>query len=147
MNKIIYILSFLLFLIACETKKATKEIEITTKVPANFQMYKTSEMAVLMRKLYSSNKKIKKQIINNDEIGDFNEAFLKIHTATLTDSTAFDESYATYANHFIKTQKELFAVPKEERKEQFNAVLDACISCHKDRCTGPIPKIERLRIR
>ncbi|MDY0780308.1 hypothetical protein [Tenacibaculum sp. IB213877] len=146
MNKlpIIFLLTFLL--VSCQNKKPAKEIKVVNEVPASFDMYKTSEMAELMRTMLAKNKVLKEQIVNGEDIGHFNEAYLKIHTAKLTDSSDLDETYPAFANHFIKAQKEIFAASEKERAEKFNDVVDACIACHKDRCTGPIPRIEKLRI-
>lgn len=131
---------------SCQQKKAPKEIKIIDAVPANFEMYKTSEMAELMRLMLAKNTELRKQIIDGEEIGDFNEKYLKIHSAKMTDVSQRDETYPTFAKHFEQMQKEIFSVEKAKRKEQFNNTVNACIACHQDRCTGPIPRIEKLRI-
>ena len=109
-------------------------------------MYQPSEMSLLMREMLKSNQELRKKIIANEDIGDFNEAFLKIHTAKLTDNSKYDETYATYAKHFEQMQKAIFTVAKEKRKEQFNSAVNACVACHTNRCTGPIPRIQKLAI-
>lgn len=146
-SKSLFLGALLVVLVACQSKKEPKEIKISTKVPSNFQMYKTSEMAELMRTMLAKNKELRKQIIQGEDIGDFNEAYLKIHTAKLTDSTDYDATYKTFANHFVQMQKQVFNVAKEERKEQFNRAINSCVACHKDRCTGPIPRIKKLLIK
>ena len=127
--------------------KKTKKVTITKEIPASFQMYKTSEMAELMRTMLAENQIVKQQIEQNKPIGNFNEAYLKIHTALLTDSKAKDETFNTYATHFIAMQKEVFQVAKQARAKQFNEMVNACVACHQNRCTGPIPRIEKLRIK
>lgn len=131
---------------SCQEKKSTKKVKIVSEVPSKFEMYKTSEMAELMRTMLAKNKKLRAQIINGEDIGDFNEAYLKVHTAQLTDSTDLDETYPTYAKHFVQMQQDIFTVDKSERKEQFNNAINACVSCHQDRCAGPIPRIKKLLI-
>lgn len=142
------ILLFIAFctLLSCQPNKSSKKIKITSEVPANFEMYKTSEMAALMRKMLAKNKTLRQQIIEGEEIGDFNEAYLKVHTAKLTDDGHRDETFPTFANHFVKMQQELFEVEKGKQKAQFNRIVEACIACHQDRCTGPIPRIKKLLI-
>ncbi len=110
-------------------------------------MYKTSEMANLMRTMLAKNKALKQQIIKGKDIGSFDSDFIEIHTATLTDSTDLDTSFTVFANHFLKMQKDVFSVTKKERKKQFNKAIKACISCHQDRCSGPIPRIQKLIIK
>lgn len=146
-SKFVFVFFAVLLLIGCQEKKETKKIKIVDKVPANFEMYKTSEMALLMRTMLAKNNELRKQIINGEDIGDFNEAYLKIHSAKMTDSSQRDETYPTYAKHFEQMQKDLFEVQESQRKAQFNRTVNACIACHQDRCTGPIPRIKKLLIK
>lgn len=132
-------------LLACQQKKA-KEIKIVDAVPDNFQMYKKSEMAALMRMMLSKNEELRKRIVKGDSIGEFDNQYTKIHTATLTDSSDLDETYTAFANHFLQMQSAVFTVSKQQRKKQFNRSVNACITCHKAKCSGPIPRIEKLRI-
>lgn len=144
-SKFILLIAFC-SLLSCQTSKPSKKIKIVSEVPANFEMYKTSEMAALMRKMLEKNKVLRQQIIAGEEIGDFNEAYLEVHTAKLTDDGHRDETYPTFANHFVKMQQEVFEVAKSDRKKQFNEAINACVACHQDRCTGPIPRIKKLLI-
>lgn len=146
MQKIISFTIFLLLIFGCKPQKNTKTTIINT-VPNNFDMYKASEMAELMRTMLAENKKLKELIINEKSIGNFNKEYLKIHTAKLTDSTDFDNVYSVFANHFIQTQKDVFSVKKSDRKEQFNTMVNSCIACHTAKCTGPIPRIQKLKIK
>lgn len=142
-----WFLFFFILFINCKGKQATPKIKIINNVPESFTMYKTSEMANLMRIMLAKNKALGQQIIKGKDIGSFNSDFFKIHTATLTDSTDLDASFTVFANHFLQMQQEVFLVTKKERKKQFNKVIDACISCHQDRCSGPIPRIRKLIIK
>lgn len=144
-NRILFVV-FLSLMLSCQTQKETKKIKIIKKVPSKFQMYKTSEMAELMRNMLAKNKEVRTQIIQGEEIGDFNKEYIKIHTAKLTDSTDLDENFLIYANHFEKMHRKLFEVSKEERKEQFNDAINSCIACHQMKCRGPIPRIKKLLI-
>lgn len=146
-TKLFFVALLTIFLLNCEDKKVKKEIKIVNTVPSNFQMYKTSEMAELMRTMLAKNKELRQQIINGEDIGDFNQAYLKVHTAQLTDSTDLDETYPAFANHFVEMQQEIFEVDESERKAQFNNAINACVSCHQDRCAGPIPRIKKLLIK
>lgn len=142
-----FLIVFFCFLfVNCQQEKASKKIKIVDAVPANFEMYKTSEMVELMRTMLAKNKELREKIIKGEDIGDFNEAYLKIHSAKMTDPSQKDETYPTFAKHFEQMQKEIFLVEKNKQKEQFNNTINACIACHKDRCTGPIPRIKKLTI-
>lgn len=145
-NNISIVLLFCFLVMGCEAKKTKKQIKIVDKIPASFKMYKTSEMANLMRLMYVGNMQVRKQIIEGKEITDFNKAYLKIHTAKLTDVSDLDDTFATFATFFIDAQKNLNQVSKDTRKREFNKIVAACIACHKGRCTGPIPRIKKLII-
>lgn len=140
------ILLYCFLLVCCQVNKREKEIQVVSVIPANFKMYKTSEMAELMRTMLVRNDELRGKIINGEDIGDFDEEYLKIHTAKLTDVSQKDATYPTFAKHFEQMQKEIFLVDKPNRKEQFNSAINACVACHRDRCTGPIPRIKKLLI-
>ncbi|WP_086031159.1 hypothetical protein [Tenacibaculum holothuriorum] len=134
-------------LLQCKQFPSKDKVTITTKVPEKFNIYQPSEMSMLMREMLKSNQELREKIIaDKEDIGDFNEAFLKIHTAKLTSSDKYDDTYPTYAKHFEQMQKAVFTVAKEKRKEQFNNVVNACVACHTNRCSGPIPRIQKLAI-
>lgn len=145
-NRILFVL-FLSLTLSCQTPKESKEIKIVKKIPSNFEMYKTSEMAELMRNMLSKNKKVREQIIQGKEIGDFNNEYIKIHTAKLTDSSDLDGTFLAFANHFEQMHRKLFEVTKEARKEQFNNAINSCVACHEVKCSGPIPRIKKLLIK
>ncbi len=145
MTKYIYLFVFIVLFTNCQQKK--QKVTIVQEVPTNFDMYKTSEMADLMRTMLAKNKELKHKIEQNKSIGAFDSIYYGVHTAQLTDSTDLDATYSTFANHFLKMQQDIFEVASEKQEQQFNAMVDACIACHKDRCTGPIPRIEKLRIK
>lgn len=119
---------------------------IIDKVPAKFKMYKTTEMANLMRLMLAENDELRKQIINGQDIGSFNDEYLKIHVAKMTDTSQKDATYSTFAKHFVQMQQSIYLVDRVKRKEQFNNMVNACVACHRDRCSGPIPRIQKLLI-
>lgn len=138
---------FILLLCACQSDGKQKKVHIVNEVPAHFEMYKTSEMAELMREMLANNLELKEKIINGENIGEFNEAYLKIHSAEMTDVSQRDATYPAFANHFEKMQKSIYSVKKTAQKEQFNKMVNSCVACHQDRCAGPIPRIKQLTIR
>lgn len=144
-NRYIAIIFNCFFLLNCQSSKS-KKIKVVNEVPEHFDMYKTSEMASLMRLMLAENQKLRQQIIDGTTIGDFNEDYLKVHTAKLTNNDDLDKTYPTFANYFIKMQKDIYEVAESGRKAQFNQAVDACIACHQDRCAGPIPRIQKLKI-
>ncbi len=139
------ILLMVLVLFSCKEKQQKKAV-ITRNIPAKFQMYQTSEMASLMRKMVQEHMILKEKIQKGEPIGKFNKTYFTLHTATLTDANDRDASFEAFSKSFIQMQQELFKVPISKRKETYNAIVNLCIGCHQDHCGGPIPRIKKLLI-
>ena len=109
-------------------------------------MYKPTEMALLMRKMYEVNNLIKTQIINKDTLLSFPQEFSNIHTAVLTKPSDRDIEFDSLAKVFIDHQRATFSSGSDSLVFHFNKSITTCISCHESRCVGPIPKIKKLLI-
>ncbi len=142
MKKISTIL-LLMLLISCKQNKPQK-IKITCNVPSKFQMYKASEMAALMRAMVQEHRNIKKLIQKHKPIGDFNQNYLKLHTAQLTDYRDRDASFESFSKSFIVMHKQLYKTEPSKQKQVYNSIINLCISCHQTHCPGSIPKIKPL---
>lgn len=110
-----------------------------------FEMYEMSEMALLMEQMYVDNERLKERIKKGDTIGEFPNHFLKIHKAVMTDEQENDAFFKEKAKEFIKAQELIYKDPKNAKKH-FNESVNACVSCHKVKCGGPIPRIKKLYI-
>jgi len=110
-----------------------------------FEMYKMSEMSLLMEQMYVDNQRLKDRIRKGDTIGKFPNHFLQIHKAVMTDGKENDAFFKKQAANFIKAQELIYEDPKNA-KQHFNNGIDACIQCHQVKCGGPIPRIKKLYI-
>lgn len=148
---------FALSIVAAVIFSCNGKIESTDKVSElpvisdsanvkNFEMYEFSEMASLMENMFAKNKKLKENIIQGKDLGDFQDTFLKIHSAAMTDESDNDAFFQEQAKIFIAAQQMIF-LDKENAKEHFNSSISACISCHQEKCGGPIPRIKTLFIK
>lgn len=137
------ILCFLLFIcvLSCADKKEDKVIRKQNTA------YQQSEMAALMLSMYDVNLENKKLILAGKVPEKFNQDFLKIHTAKLTDSTDRNAAFKGYSDFYLKNYKMLFNAPKDSLKTSHNKVINSCIACHKTTCIGPIPRINKLFIK
>ena len=136
---------FVVFLFSCKNEeKKTNSSEIV-KDEESFEMYEMSEMAALMEQMYVDNQRIKDKIINGDSIGKFPQHFLKIHESVMTDEKDKDAFFDEQAKKFIEAQELIYNDPANAKKH-FNDGVDACISCHQQKCSGPIPRIKKLYI-
>lgn len=112
----------------------------------NFEMYEFSEMASLMETMFATNKILKENILQGKDLGEFQDTFLKIHSSAMTDESENDAFFKQQAKIFIAAQKMIF-LDKENAKAHYNTSIAACITCHEEKCGGPIPRIKSLLIK
>ena len=137
--KKIFILSLFVIVSCAENKKqeAPKEELI---------MYEYSEMALLMEQMYEENLALKERIEKGEEVGVFNTDYVKMHTAEMTDPRDRNDEFEAYSKVFLEAQERIFTVDRTGQVQAFNGMVNSCVACHKLSCTGPIPRIEKLRI-
>lgn len=129
------------------TKSETVKAESESKpVQKEFQMYEMSEMAALMEQMYVDNQRLKERITNGDTIGSFPTHFMRIHEAAMTEESDNDAFFKEQAAKFLKAQELIYKDPKNA-KTHFNNAVASCISCHEEKCGGPIPRIKKLYIK
>ncbi|MTG98596.1 hypothetical protein GJV76_10735 [Myroides sp. BIT-d1] len=142
----------MLLLISCNDKK---EVENGPSKQASvektkFEMYNLSPMAALMEQMYGQMNQVK-QIIKEGgdslDLGDFPELHNDLLTAELTDPTDKDFFFIEQAEQFLKLERVLFQSNRANAVENFNAVVNSCLTCHKKKCGGPIPRIQKLLIK
>jgi hypothetical protein len=153
MKKFLIFAALFAALFSC-TKEKTQPVTVKAKDTAScakpkgkeFDMYQLSEMAALMEQMYVENMQLKARIEKGGAIGKFPEHILKIHTATLTDPDDNDAFFKENAARFIAAQR-LIYTDTIHVKQRFNEGVDACITCHKGKCGGPIVRIKKLYIK
>jgi hypothetical protein len=152
MKKWIFMLPLCCLFLFCDKKEENPVIQkkVCTSVKASgkgkkFEMYKMSEMSMLMEQMYADNERLKERIKNGDTIGKFPNHFMKIHKAAMTDDKENDTFFKKQAEIFINAQKLIYEDTKNAR-EHFNEGVSACLECHKVKCGGPIPRIKKLYI-
>lgn len=119
---------------------------LTPKHPVS-EMYKTSELAQLMRDMYSGQEQWKKEIENGKIPKDFPEKYKKIHTAIATDSTVRTDVFTIMSDEYLRSiQKIINSENSQSSKKNFNEMVNKCIVCHQSFCPGPISRIQKLKI-
>lgn len=157
MKKTALALVVLLIAVSCQKKEAGKKpqddkactaADSTHKGGKKFEMYAMSEMAALMEQMYVENQRVKEKITRSEPIGKFPDYYRTIHTAQFTDESENDAYFREKAKSFIEVQQKLYAdTNPAHARENYNNGVDACISCHENKCGGPIPKIKKLYLR
>lgn len=112
-----------------------------------FQLYELSEMAVLMEQMYVDNQRIRNRIMSSSAITDSMPSLhQRLFTAVMTDPGDRDLFFETQARAFIQVEEAFYQDPNHQTKAKFNAIVEACLSCHQKKCGGPIPRIKKLLI-
>ena len=140
--KLAFCFVILICLLSCNDSK--KE---TVKTQVVYDMYVPSEMSLLMKALYDHNLKLKNEVLQGQIVTPFQDQFLDIHSAQLSDFKTRTDRFKSFSNVFINAQKEVYNSSSSiSLKDRFNNAINACIACHSIECTGPIPKIKKLLI-
>lgn len=149
MKSIILLLGIFFTLVGCQqSKEATTEISTTTRDSVGkktFEMYEMSEMALLMEQMYADNQRLKARLEKGEPAGEFPSHFAKIHSAMMTDSTENDDFFKNQAKVFLEAQELIYSDAKNAKTHYSNAI-QACISCHEVKCSGPIVRIKKLQL-
>lgn len=143
-------LCILSFCLSCKQANKEGQKENANEIEqekTEFKMYEMSEMAALMEQMFVDNQRIREKITEGITIETTMPSLhQRLYTATLTDPSDKDLFFETQARNFIRVEEEFYADPNENTKEKFNAIVEACLSCHQKKCGGPIPRIKRLLI-
>ena len=110
-------------------------------------MAEISEMTKLMNEMYAFNESIRQQIIDGNLNTNYPNNFDNIHTAVLTKSKVRGLDFESFSKTFLNSEKEIFSDSQENLTSRYNTAINACISCHNVKCTGPIPRIKKLLIK
>jgi hypothetical protein len=127
-----------------KTEKQAVDSAACEKAPVNPNG--DSELALLMREMLHNSESLKEMIKSGNLPDKFPEAFLKIHTAKATETDMKKESFNGFADNYLANLQTLYKSPKEKLTSNYNAVINACISCHTEHCPGPLRAINKLKI-
>lgn len=102
-----------------------------------------SELAGLMREMYDDMEKLKSSTQKQKKTKDFREKFKKMHSATPTTEDMKKETYNPMATGFMAIMDNYYEDPSIEN---YNVLVNSCITCHQSHCSGPIVRIKKLFI-
>lgn len=141
---IISLLSGFVLIYACNSKEeAVPENEKRMRA-GNVPM---SELANMMRDMQELSEKLKTRIVNNDTVNLPKLSFdlQKMKTAEATDMSVKDDLFNVYTDHFDWAFAEIYK-SEISKKNAFNAMVESCLGCHQQYCSGPIKVITSLKI-
>jgi hypothetical protein len=105
-----------------------------------------SELALLMRELAAFSDSVKQDLLNNREPRPQPANLSTILTAKKTDENIDASVYDPLARSYIASVEYFYTTKPEERIGNYNAMINACITCHQSFCGGPIKRIQKLLI-
>jgi cytochrome c556 len=105
-----------------------------------------SELALLMRQMYTDSEQIRAAVLLKQLPADFREKFKAIHTATPTDAGVRDANFKVLSDAFLAQLDKVYAVKSKNQVENFNKMVNTCVACHSSYCPGPISRIKKLTI-
>ncbi|MFT4754788.1 MAG: hypothetical protein ACI85Q_002350 [Salibacteraceae bacterium] len=135
------------FVFSCtDSSTEVKEVIETTKTKKKSKgiVYKPSELAITMRRMYVNMKLVNELLEAGSDIPD---SLITGYESMLTDiPTNPQEIGAKFGGFAEGWLLELEALKNEPTIENYNALMNACVHCHQSFCPGPIKKIKRLRL-
>jgi hypothetical protein len=133
MKKLI-IISVVLLFAACQQK----ETKVTQTIidPNN-----ASEMALLMRNMFSQLEIVKGKILLGDDISKEQFDIELIHKQTPTDESFLKEGLESMSNAYAYSVK---TFNEEPSAKHFSSIVSNCTSCHTMLCPGPLERIDNL---
>ncbi len=105
-----------------------------------------SELAILMREMYTEAEKIKEQI----EKGEVITTSLKHEEILSAEATeagkVSSDAYIAFANVHVQNMNNFQIADPSKMLVLYENMVNNCINCHKEVCPGPLKRIEKLRI-
>lgn len=135
--KRILIIGLLGLFIACGKKSADNQKP---------EMYKDSELAVMMRQMHADNEVLRERLMRNELPDSFSQLYTKMVGAEHSDGMELGKKFESYAYQYSQVMKALEESDTTMAIAAYNIGIKSCVSCHEQFCQGPIQKIERLII-
>ena len=106
----------------------------------------SSELSLLMRKMYDHALAIRPEAIQKKVQQTFPQEFLSIYTAQPTDSFTKNPSYNPFADGYLYALNNYRSSAPEEVIQNYNNLVMSCVNCHNEHCPGPLGRIKKLLI-
>jgi len=149
MKNFLFILILVTTIAACANEdthqQSTSNVQ-TNNTTAPLNPNGDSELALLMRNMEKHWKETKKIIEEGKDIKELPD-FSNIYTATPTDESMSMDDLHGFAENYLQQIKVLGNAKGDAQKAAYNNIINGCIMCHENSCSGPIPRIKKLLIK
>ena len=141
--KILVVLFFPVFLLRCGPEECAQRPEGNFVNPNG-----SSELALLMKKMWEENMQVKKDLVAKKSRSDVKLQYADIHTAEATEpEKAASDIYQSMAAAYLKSVENFEEARFITGHEAFNGMVDNCMNCHQQLCPGPMVRIKKLYIK
>lgn len=116
----------------------------TSTVPVQ-ELAPPSELALMMRAMAAHADSVKAGLGKSDNLPPFPKQFKGLAKATPTKGMHIDEiTFPTFSKDYLTKLDDLYEVPKPERAQAYNALVQSCANCHGTHCPGPLMRIRKM---
>lgn len=114
-------------------------------LPSDINPNGASELAALMRTMTADLEQLR-TTLDRAPPPALHTRHRKLRCAWPTDPGERTPQFDAFAVAYLARVQALEASAAADRKAAYDAVVTACKSCHQQTCSGPIPRIEKLRL-
>jgi hypothetical protein len=138
-----------LLVIACSDAASTAENTDSAKQACAVKPVNPNgdvELAILMREMADWTDSCKAAIMHDRPVPAKPEKLNTLHTAKRTDETINESVFASMATLYQSKVAAFESASEVNHIEMFNGMVDACVSCHRNFCQGPLVRINKMYI-
>lgn len=128
------------------TNSTTYSVDSLTNCKTeNFEEFESSGLALLMRGMANDLQHVRdlleaNQTVNDSVLGNY----AAIKSVDKTDPSINGEIFDAMADAFLNNYAN--ARQKGMNKDDFNLLIQSCLTCHEQFCPGPIVRIKKLKL-
>jgi hypothetical protein len=143
-----YILLSLLSL-ACNNHTTPSSVNIspdsTTECAPIKDPNNAKPMALMMRQMASNADSMRAQLLRGETLDSTRYPFIRFYLVEPTDPNVLQPSFYENARLFQEAYSNLFKNPTKQT-QYYNLMIQKCVNCHEQYCSGPLKKIKKLPI-
>lgn len=154
MKKIIYLLVLSVglgvLINACSNNQSPKVAD-STEANANAGAVikdpnQPKPMALMMRQMAANADSMKAKLLRGESLDSLSFPFIRFYLVEPTDKNVLEPQFFKNADVYKNAHKAIFDHPKEQKK-YYNLMINPCISCHENYCSGPLRRITKMPIK
>ncbi len=111
------------------------------------EVYATSELVEVMRKIEEDLKSTRQTVIEEQSMKARPAFYEEIKTAEPTEPEDITAIYMALADKLLEDYDAAAQAEGHAQVDKFNGMINTCVACHEQYCQGPIPKIKKLVIK